>query len=166
MLATSTCFMTWAFTIPCWPLGWRYGLPGPWSWKEGPSAPQPENSCLQPQGKAANSSKESGRDTTVASRDLKYFPEEGFWSLGESLSLILAEVWLSARCMCYLETWWGADGTWGMLFWSDLKIISVLGQKAKLMFKEIQPCSGLKDREVSFIQQSKFPDTGCGSAAV
>lgn len=166
MLAASTCFMTWAFTIPCWPLGWRYGLPGPWSWKEGPSAPQPEDSCLQPQRKAANSSKENARDTTVASRDLKYFPEEGFWSLGESLSLILAEVWLSARCMCYLETSWGEDGTWGMLFWSDLKIISVLGQKAKLMFREIQPCSGLKDREVSFIQQPKFPDTGCGSAAV
>ena len=166
MLAASTCFMTWAFTIPCWPLCWRYELPAPWSWKEGLSAPQPENSCLQPQDKAANSSKESARDTTVASRDLKCFPKEGFWSPGEWLPLVLAEVWLSAKCRCYLETWWGVDRTWGMLFWSDLRIISILGWKAKLTFGEIQTCSGLKDREVSFIWQSKFPDTGCGSTAV
>lgn len=117
---------------------------------EGPSAPQPENSYICSHKIRQQTVFKSARDTTVAPRDLKYFPEEGFWSLEGMIALGLGRVWLSARCMCYLETWWGVDRTWGMLFWSDLRIISILGRKAKLMFREIQPCSGLKDRERFF----------------
>ena len=62
-----------------------------------------------------------------------------------------------------LRTGKEVGGTWGMLFWSDLRIISISGQKAKL-FKEIQPCGSLKDKMfLSFIWQSKvnIPDAGC-----